>query len=225
MLVQDWMSRSVITVEEDCSLNKAAQIFQTRVISMLPVLACGKLAGIITDGDLKKALPSKATTLDRYEIISLLDTVTVKKVMASPVKTIGPLYTVDEAAALMLSSSISGMPVCSPSGKIKGIITKSDIFRCFASFTGVAKNGQVFAFTLKDKPGLIKSITDVIRQYGGRLCSIMTSYDDIDDAYRKVFFNVFDIRPERFEELIKEFCTTGNLFYAADLSSGFRKNY
>ncbi len=89
MLVKDWMNRSVITIEEDRSLNKAAGILQTRAISMLPVLDSGKLAGIITDGDLKKALPSKATTLDRYEILSLLDTITVKTVMSSPVKTIG----------------------------------------------------------------------------------------------------------------------------------------
>ena len=39
--------------------------------------------------------------------------------------------------------------------------------------------GQIFATRLKDRPGLIKKFTDLIREKGGRMNSIMTSYDDI----------------------------------------------
>jgi len=129
----------------------------------------------------------------------------------------------DEAAGIMLSNGISGMPVVSNRGKMEGIITKSDIFRCFVSFTGTANKGQVFAFNLQEKPGIIKNLTDMIRSSGGRLCSIMTSYDDIEEGFRKVFFHTFDIDPSSFDGLVEKFHGTGELIYVADLSLGFRK--
>jgi acetoin utilization protein AcuB len=91
------------------------------------------------------------------------------------------------------------------------------------SFTGVSNKGQVFAFNLPDKPGIIKNLTDMIRDSGGRLCSIMTSYDDIEEGLRKVFFHTFDIDPDNFDNLVKTLLSAGDLFYVADLSRGFRK--
>ncbi|MFU8770387.1 MAG: CBS domain-containing protein, partial [Desulfotignum sp.] len=69
MLIKEWMSKPVITINHNESLNDAAKLFRTRVISMIPVLMNDLPAGIITDGDLKKALPSDATTLDRFELL------------------------------------------------------------------------------------------------------------------------------------------------------------
>ncbi|MCD4721978.1 MAG: CBS and ACT domain-containing protein [Desulfobacula sp.] len=225
MLIKEWMSRTVITLESDKSLKDALKLFQTRVISMLPVLKKEKLVGIVTDGDIKKASPSDATTLDKFEMTSLLDTVTIESVMSKPVVTIQADHTVDEAAGIMLAKGISGMPVVDTTGKIQGIITKSDIFRCFVSFTGVSNKGQVFAFKLRDKPGIIKNLTDMIRNSGGRLVSIMTSYDDFEKGFRKVFFHTFDIDPDKFDRLVENFYGTGNLLYAADLSKGFRRMF
>ncbi|MCK5695693.1 MAG: CBS domain-containing protein [Desulfobacula sp.] len=223
MLIKEWMSRSVIILESDKSLNEGLKLFETRVISMLPVLDKGKLVGIVTDGDIKKASPSDATTLDKFEMTSLMDTVRIESIMATPVVTIRSDHTVDEAAAIMLSKGISGMPVLDSAGKMIGIITKSDIFRCFVSFTGVSNKGQVFAFKLQDKPGIIKYLTDMIRNSGGRLGSILTSYDDVEKGFRKVFFHTFDIDPDNHERLVEKFYGTGNLLYAADLSSNSRR--
>ncbi len=223
MLIKEWMSKPVITIDNDDTLNSAIRLFRTRVISMLPVLKDRKLVGIITDGDIKKAAPSDATTLDKFEIISLMDKVKIKTVMSKQVFTIREDYTVDEAAGIMLKKLISGMPVMDNSGRIKGIITKSDIFRCFVSFTGVSNRGQVFAFKLHDRPGVIKTLTDIIVNSGGRLSSIMTSYDDIEEGFRKVFFHTFDINPSDFEGLVERFHEAGELFYVADLSREFRK--
>ena len=223
MLIKEWMCSTVLTMEDNESLSDALKLFQTRVISMLPVLKNGRLVGIVTDGDVKKASPSDATTLDRFEMSSFMDKVAIETVMSKPVETIREDHTVDLAAGIMLRKGISGMPVVDASGKINGIITKSDIFRCFVSFTGVANNGQVFAFNLKDKPGIIKKLTDMIRNNGGRLCSILTSYDDMEEGFRKVFFHTFDMEPDNFETLVEKFSGAGELLYAADLSRGVRK--
>jgi len=225
MLIQEWMSRPVITIESDDSFNSAANLFKTRVISMLPVLNKRELVGIITDGDIKKATPSDATTLDKFEMPSLLDSLKIESIMSRPVLTIRYDHTVDEAAAIMLKNGISGMPVTDNAGKIEGIITKSDIFRCFVSFTGESSKGQVFIFKLEEKPGEVKNILDRIRGRNGRLRSIMTSYDEIEEGFRKVFFHTFDIEAAQFDSLVRSFRKTGGLCYAADPSRGFRMIY
>ena len=223
MLIKDWMSKSVVTIDHLSSLNDAAKLFRTRVISMLPVMESGQLVGVVTDGDIKEATPSEATTLDRYEMRTLMDTVQIKSIMSKPAITIACDHTVDEAAVLMLRRGISGLPVVDSAGTLQGVITKSDLFRCFVSFTGVAGKGQIFAFNLQDRPGSIKILTDDIRESGGRLCSIMTSYDDIEEGFRKVFIHAFDIDPEKFNSLVERFHRTGELKYAADLARDFRK--
>jgi acetoin utilization protein AcuB len=54
MRVRDVMTRRVITVGEDCPLEEAARIMVDHKIGSLPVLADGKLTGIITETDIFK---------------------------------------------------------------------------------------------------------------------------------------------------------------------------
>ncbi len=222
MLIKDWMSKSVITINDNDSINDAMKLFQSRVISMLPVLKDGKIVGIITDGDVKKAMPSDATTLDRFEIPVLLDNVKIKSVMSKPVVTTSVDHTIDEIAGTMLKKGISGMPVLDSKNGLIGIITKSDVFRCFVSFTGVSDKGQIFAFKIENRPGVIKILSDLIRKNGGRLRSILTSFDDIEKGFRKVYFHTFDISKSNFVNLVDKFQDAGELLYVADLSRKFK---
>ena len=50
------MSRKLITVESNCSIEEAARILRARRINALPVLRTGHLAGIITESDIFAAL-------------------------------------------------------------------------------------------------------------------------------------------------------------------------
>jgi len=52
--VESLMSRDVITVTEDCSLEEAARIMADNHISGLPVMRGGTLVGMITESDLFK---------------------------------------------------------------------------------------------------------------------------------------------------------------------------
>lgn len=222
MLIKDWMSKSPVTIDHSASLDQAAELFRTRVISMLPVTDGDAVVGIVTDGDIKKALPSKATTLDRFEMGDLMGRVKINTIMSTPVTRINWDHTVDQAARLMLSSGISGLPVME-NRFLAGVITKSDIFRCFVSFTGVAREGQIFGFKLGDAPGLVKGIIDIISAHGGRLSSIMTSYDHLDEGYKKVFFHTRNLAPDDFELLVNRLHAAGDLTYVADLSRGLKR--
>ena len=204
MLIKGWMTTEVITIDEDTSMMKAGQIMKENAISRLPVMREGKLAGIITDRDIKEASPSKATTLDVHELYYLLSELRVKDIMSRNLITCGPEDTVEKAAVVMLENKVSGLPIVDGSGKLVGIITKGDVFKVLISITGIYRGGVQFAFNLPDKPGTIKQVADVIRSYGARMVSILTSYDSCEEDCRHVFIRIMDMEPDKLAALTKE---------------------
>lgn len=225
MLIHEWMSKNVLTMESTGSIQEAIELFHSRIISMIPVFEKRKLMGIITDGDIKNASPSDVTSLSKYELPAILGKVKVETIMSKPVITIRNNYTVPEAAQIMLSSGINGLPVVDRYNELVGIITKSDIFRCVVSFMGLADNGQIFGFLLKDEPGMIKQITDRIRKGGGRIGSVMTTYNKDSDDRRKIFICAFNMEEATYQMLSEEFRNKECLLYAADLSRRVRELY
>jgi acetoin utilization protein AcuB len=216
MLVKDWMSSEVITIEENDSMQEALKLLKEHDIRMLPVMKKGKLVGIVTDRDLKKASPSDATTLEVHELLYLLTQVEVKEIMTRDPVTVPPDYTVEETAQVLLENKISGAPVMDKTGKVIGTITQTDLFRVLISLTGVASGGIQFGFYLEDKPGSIKEVADIIRQYGGRMVSILTSYDGVADGYRNVFIRMHSVERSKLQRLKDKLSEKATLLYMID---------
>ena len=216
MLVKDWMSSEVITIEENDSMQEALKLLKEHDIRMLPVMKKGKLVGIVTDRDLKKASPSDATTLEVHELLYLLTQVEVKEIMTRDPVTVLPDYTVEETAQVLLENKISGAPVMDKTGKVIGTITQTDLFRVLISLTGVASGGIQFGFYLEDKPGSIKEVADIIRQYGGRMVSILTSYDGVADGYRNVFIRMHSVERSKLQRLKDKLSEKATLLYMID---------
>lgn len=201
MLVKGWMTSDVMTIDEDTSMMKASQIMKENNIRRLPVMHKGKLVGMVTDRDIKEASPSKATTLDVHELYYLLSELKVKDIMSKNVFTIGPEETVEKAAVKMLEHRISGLPVVNDKGKVVGMITQGDIFKVLVSLTGIYRGGIQFAFNLEDRPGSIKEVGDMIRKHGGRMVSILTSYDMCDEGCRHVYIRIKEIPEDKLKAL------------------------
>src|SRR6056300_927104 len=98
MLVANWMSKNIIIVDENDSMHDAIKLLKEHDIRMLPVIKKGKLVGIITDRDLKKASASDATTLEVHELLYLLTKIKVKDIMTKDVITVPPEFTAEETA-------------------------------------------------------------------------------------------------------------------------------
>jgi acetoin utilization protein AcuB len=203
MPVQDYMSKDLITVDEDASIMKASKLMKQNGIRHLPILRKGRLVGIVSDRELKEATPSKATTLDIHEMYYLLDQITVKSLMPKKLYTITPGETVEKAAAVMLKHNISALPVADPHGGLQGIITKGDVFKAFVSVSGINQAALAMGFDLKDQPGAIKGITDVIRAHGGRIVSILTECNGGGtEGLLRVFIRAREVNDEK--ALLKE---------------------
>jgi acetoin utilization protein AcuB len=216
MLVKNWMSKEVITVDADDTMQNAIYILQEQNIKMLPVMDDANLVGIITDRDLKKASPSDATTLDMHELLFLISKIKVRDLMKEPVFTARPDDTVEEAAALLLEKKISGLPVIDENNRLVGIITRSDIFRVLLSLSGLGKKGIQFAIRIKDMPGIIKEVRELIHEHGGRTASILSSSDNAPEGYLNFYFRIYQIDREKLPSLLDKVREKGTLLYVVD---------
>ena len=216
MLVKDWMTKTVITIDVKDSMEDAINSLKEYDIPMLPVMKKGKLVGIVTDRDLKRASPSDSTTLEVHELLFLISEIKVRNVMTKDPITVPSNFTVEEAAEVFLRKGISGAPVVDQEGQIVGTITKEDLFRVLISLTGVGRRGIQFAFQIEDHPGTIRELADIIRQYGGRMVSILSTYEGMPTGSRKVFIRMLGVEREKLPQLEDDLREKATLLYVVD---------
>jgi acetoin utilization protein AcuB len=199
------MTDEVVTVAEDTSMMRASIIMKANRIRSLPVLdKRDGLAGIVTDRDVRDASPSKATTLDVHELNYLISTIRVRDIMTRDLVIVRPDETIEFAAILMLENKISSLPVTNDKNALVGIITQTDIFKVLVSIAGVYSASVQIAFSLEDRPGSIKDATDVIRSYGGRIVSILSTQETAEEGRRNVYVRISGLPEDKTRDLAKE---------------------
>lgn len=216
LLVENWMNPKVITVDADDSMLDATKLLKEHNIRHLPVLEKGKLVGVITDRDLKRASPSDATTLEAHELLYLIANIKVREIMTRNPITVPYNFTIEEAAEILLQAKISGMPVVDKQGDVIGTITQTDLFKVLISLTGVGKKGVQFAFLLEDQPGSIKEVADIIRSYGGRMASILSSYEKAPEGQRYVYIRMYEVDREKMAQLKEDLKKKAKVLYIVD---------
>ena len=225
MLVKNWMSKTVITIDANDSLQNAVKLLKEYNIRMLPVMKRDKLVGIVTDRDAKRASASDATTLEVHELLYLVSKIKVEDIMTKDPVTVPFDYTIEETAAILLKEKISGAPVVDHEGQVVGTITQSDIFKALISLTGVGPRGIQFALQVEDKPGSIREVADVIRGYGGRMLSILSTYENVPVGYREVYIRMYGVHRDDLSELKEDLREKGTLLYMIDHREGKREIY
>ncbi len=111
------MTRHPDTIHPDDTLSKAKQMMDVGGFRRLPVAKDGEVVGMLTERDLRAHF-------------GYLESTKVNAAMSTPVVSVGPHSTVQEAARLMLQRKIGGLPVLD-SGKLVGIVTTIDMLRAF----------------------------------------------------------------------------------------------
>ena len=126
---------------------------------------------------------------------------------------------------MLQKNRISGAPVVDADGQLVGTITQTDLFRVLISLTGVGNGGIQFGFQVEDRPGSIKEVADIIRIYGGRMVSILTSYDNVPEGYRKVYIRMRSIERSKLKMLIQDLSAKATLLYMVDRRENKREIY
>ena len=112
MRVKNRMTPNPIVATSKTNYNEALRLMQQNHIKHLPILdAHDNLVGIVTQEDMLRAEPSPVTTLSVFEIASLLEKVTMEKIMASPVLAVDESCSITNAARFMLEHEVGCLPV------------------------------------------------------------------------------------------------------------------
>lgn len=126
--VSEWMTRDPHTIGADATLIEAIHLMKERNIRRLPVLRDGQLVGLVTDRMLKEYTPSKATSLDTWEVHFLLARTPVSEVMNANPITAPPTMELWQAAELFLEHRLYGLCVVEGANLV-GIMSVGDILR------------------------------------------------------------------------------------------------
>lgn len=118
MLVKDVMSSPVVTVNEDATSNKVASLMEENELGCVIITNKeGKPVGIITERDLVIRVLSKNLKPDAVK---------AKEIMTSPLVTIEPDVTINEAAKKMNKLNIRRLGVIYK-GNLVGVVSSKDI--------------------------------------------------------------------------------------------------
>jgi acetoin utilization protein AcuB len=225
MLVKDWMTLNPVTIKVSATIQDAINLLLDNHINMVPVMDNGKLVGVLSDRDVKHASPSDACLLDFQNIMYHVARIQVADIMTSKPVTVTEDITIEETAEILLNNNISGVPVVNGDGTLKGIITKEDIFAALIGLSGLSHRGIQLGFELEDRAGSIKEVSDVIREFGGRLVSIVSTYEMCPTGYRHVYIRAFNIDRDRLSELIEKLKSVSKLLYFVDHKGNQREFY
>lgn len=223
MLIQNWMSSPVVTIEPGANMPMAHKLMEKYNIHSLPVIQDDKLVGILTDRELKKASASDATSLDVYELAYLLQRVKVAQIMISDPITIHTNMTLAEAADTFLHEKVFILPVMNEENQLVGIISPSDLSRAFLALTAYDRQGIQFGLQVEDQPGIAIAIAECIRSVGGRIASLISTDNHVPDGYRQVYLRIYGLDHWKLGDLIAKIRKMGHLLYIVDHIANHRE--
>lgn len=215
MLVRNWMTKDVITASPDTSLLKIGKMMRDHNVRRIPVVdADNHVIGIVSDRDVRDASPSKATTLDMYEMHYLLAELKASDIMTRAPLIVKPTDTVEKTAMLMLDNRIGGLPVVDDENRLCGVIADSDVFKALVNITGVREGGIQLGLSVPNVQGGMRPVFDILRKRGARILSVLSTNNDAGE--RNIFVRIRDMNSREAEnELIEEVRGAANLLYWA----------
>lgn len=216
MLVANWMSARLVSIGPDASLGEVLRLTEDYQVSRVVVVEDGKLVGILTNRDMRSAQPSTAMPPPAEEIERIYAEVKVRDIMTTNPYTSHIHETLEEAALTMLQRKVGGLPVMDDDNNVVAVLTQSDVFRALISLTGAAEGGVQFSLEMEDLPGSIRKAADAIRKYGGRIVTIMQSYDRVAQGWRRIFMRAKGLDRSQMESLKEDLKAMGHLRYLMD---------
>jgi acetoin utilization protein AcuB len=220
MLVKNRMSRDPATVAPGDSLAHAMRLTREHRIRHLPVVENGELVGILSDRDIRLAMPSPLTVEDA-DRAAFLERTKISEVMTRDVITAGPLDSVEDAAQQMCRRRIGALPVVDAHGRLLGLVSETDILHAFAEVLSAGGPSSRLEVRLPDRPG---ELARALRILGEELKLNITSLmvmPEAEDGRRTTVLHVATIDPrEAIEALERAGAEVGWPSLEADLRKG-----
>lgn len=134
--VRNVMTSPVETLPPGATMEEGIQLEMRLRIRHIPVVESGRLVGIVTDRDLKRATPSVLSGVDREEYERVVRGTTLARVMTRDPVVVHPETPLREAVGILVDRRFGSLPVVDADGGLVGIFTESDALRAFHALLG-----------------------------------------------------------------------------------------
>ncbi len=184
------MKTEVHTLTPEQTVQDVIDLFEKARIRHAPVTDQGKVVGVVTDRDLKDALPSRFT-------ISPKDAPYQKKVeeiMTKNPVTAHPMDFVEEIAMVFYEQHIGCLPVVS-GGELVGFITETDLLYTFIELTGTHQPGSQIEIRVHDRSGVLLEVSEVFYRHNINVLSVLVYPDRSIKENKILVFRVQTMNP------------------------------
>ena len=172
MFISKVMTRNVVTIDKDADILTAQEKLLKYRIRHLPVVQENNLLiGIVSDRDIRSALPSQFADKDKLKIALYK----VEDIMTKNPVSISPLDTIQDALLLLQKKRFGALPVVDDHRKLIGIISTRDLLREFIDVLGLNDPGTLLCLLVEDKIGQMKKIVDAVSEDKISFGSILVS--------------------------------------------------
>ncbi|MFJ7954349.1 acetoin utilization AcuB family protein [Lysinibacillus sp. NPDC096418] len=181
MIVEEIMNHEPYTLAPSNTVREALKMMREKKVRHLPVVDEEyHVLGVITERDIKEALPSSL----QEEPNSPVFEATVDEVMVKNPLIGHPLDFVEEVALTFYESKVGCLPIVS-AGKLVGIVTTTDLLYTYIELTGATEPGSKIEIRVTDTPGVLFEITKIFTDHHANVQSVLV-YPDSENTQNKI---------------------------------------
>lgn len=209
MFVDKSMTRKVITIDKAAGIFSAQTLMAEHKVRHLPVVAeNGTLIGMVTDRDVRSALPyamywDTGDAAERERIREDLAKLKVEDIMSTDLVKISPLDTIQDAILLIQRTKVGALPVVDEKNRLQGILSVRDLLRAFVNVLGIGEPGSLIGVMVPEKVGQLKKIVDTITAENISFGSILVARS-WDENQRAVFIYLLTLNVRDIKRKLKE---------------------
>ena len=201
MIVEQMMSKDVLTLLPSNTIKDAVALFKEKKIRHLPIVDTeGKVIGVVTDRDIKEATPSNLMDGQNHHIFEtpLEDIMTKNPIIGHP------LDFVEEVATQFYDQQIGCLPIVS-GGKLVGLVTETDLLYKYIELTGASQPGSQIEIRVPNRPGSLYEISKIFHEHKVNVLSVLVYPDNQTESNKILVFRVKTMNPlEIIEDIRKE---------------------
>jgi len=181
MIVEEIMNDEPYTLAPTNTVLEALKLMREKKVRHLPVVDAEQhVLGVITERDIKEALPSSLQDEPNSPVFNAK----VEEVMIKNPLVGHPLDFVEEVALTFYESKVGCLPIVS-GGKLVGIVTTTDLLYTYIELTGATEPGSKIEIRVTDTPGILFEITKIFHEHHANVQSVLV-YPDSENTQNKI---------------------------------------
>lgn len=190
MLLEEIMKTDVHTLAPSQTVQDVLDLFEDKRIRHAPVVEDGKVVGVVTERDLKDALPSRFSVSPKINAYEMK----VSEIMTKNPITGHPMDFVEETALTFYDQKIGCLPVVSHD-KLVGFLTETDLLYKYIELTGAHQPGSHIEIRVPNRSGVLYEVSKVFYNHKVNVLSVLVYPDKKNNANKVLVFRIQTMNP------------------------------